>query len=110
MVPQHRVGGPRSEVWKNGTEKPRTVTADAARRLVGPDAQAGANDAGGPIGRVAGLAAVRQQGARRKGSPVGLRPVEEVPVLHAKRPRATWRRDKENRESENTAAAAARPQ
>lgn len=72
-----------------------TVTPDAARRLVGPDAQTGANDAGGPIGRVAGLAAVRQQGARRKGSPVGLRPVEQVPVLHAERPRATCRRDRE---------------
>lgn len=109
----HRVGGRWSEVWKNGREKPRTVTADAARRLVGPDAQTGANDAGGPIGRVAGLAAVRQQGARRKGSPVGLRPVEEVPVLHAERPRATWRQDKKKRARVKTllcAAAAARPQ
>lgn len=70
-----------------------TVIADAARRLVGPDAQTGANDAGGPVGSVAGLTAVHQQGARRKGAPVGLRPVQQVPVLHARRLRATWRQD-----------------
>lgn len=90
-----------------------TVIADAARRLVGPDAQTGANDAGGPIGSVAGLAAISQQRARSKGSPVGLRLVQQVPVLHARRPHATWKRDtkKKNepkREGENTAAAAVR--
>lgn len=79
-----------------------TVIADAERRLVGPDAQTGANDAGGPIGNVAGLAAISQQGARSKGSPVGLRLVQQVPVLHTSRPHATWKRDtkKKNEEKE----------
>lgn len=75
-----------------------TVIAEAAGWLVGPDAQAGANDAGGAIGRVAGLTAVHQQGAWRKGSPVGLCSVQQISVLHGRRLRATWRQDAKEEE------------
>lgn len=62
------------------------VVAEAAWRWVGPGAQAGADDADWPVRRVAGLTAVREQGARGEGAAVSFGLVQQVSMLHSGRP------------------------
>ena len=70
-----------------------TVTAEAARGRVGPGPRAGTGDGGGAVRGVARLAGVGEQGARREGTPVGLRLVHQVHVGHAVRTGTSCRRE-----------------
>lgn len=80
-----------------GDDNLLTIASNTKWWWMGPGSRVGTDDGGRSICSVARLTPVGQQGSWWKRSPVCLRLVQQVSVLHAGRPRTTWRQNQMKR-------------